>query len=63
MNNEGADLEFLHKFKMYPPRVIFEVDCTSANVFTLNFKFTGVPESSHLDRQIMFPLSSIPVAP
>lgn len=65
VNNEGVDLRVLHKYKMYPPRVTFEIDCTSPEAFTLNFQFTGLnfPESSHLDRQIMFPLSSIPVAP
>ena len=62
MNNEGVDLRFLHDFKMYPPRVAFQVDCTTADVFTLKFTFTGFPESYHLDRDIMFPLNPVPLA-
>lgn len=58
MNNEEAvDLHDEHKRKMYPPRISFEIDCTNVDVLTFEFKH-GFPESSHLDRQIMFPLST-----
>lgn len=56
VNNEGEDvMHLLHEFKMYPPRVTFEVDCSTAHnkVFELEFKFAGFSE---LDRKIMFPL-------
>ena len=60
MNNEEAvDLHDEHKRKMYPPRISFEIDCTNAGVFSLTFEFKhGFPDSSHLDRQIMFPIST-----
>lgn len=61
--NEGKDLRFLHDMMMYPPRVAFQVDCTTADVFKLKFTFTGTPESPNLDREIMFPLNPVPLAP
>ena len=52
----GDDLSILHERRMYPPRIIFEVDCSAADVFQLTFNFSGCIESYSLDFELTFPL-------
>ena len=53
---DGIKLCLLERNNMYPPRVVFEVDCCSPETFKLTFNFDGCTESLNLSAEVLFPL-------